>query len=137
MEEAAEELKLYTFNQKEVGKLSVREEGILINLNDIQFLLPSKSIRAANIGRVGKVNQHIYALKIFMNLDACAVLKSAMQKLSITLDSGLKVNADSFSNVTGEYAEFFISSSDVLGRENKSKKVLEAINGTIKGLHDE
>ncbi len=129
------EIKIYSYNKDEVGKLSVVDGGIKLELTSYGPLaLPAAAVRSATSLRIGKVAQSIYALRVFLTLQEAFRVRQLMKELRLELPDGKQLKGSAISNTTGEYVEFFVDPVDVLGYDQREKPKVRQIIDTINGV---
>ncbi len=127
-------LRIYSMNGNEIGKMSATPEAVEILLGERILSIPRKEIKAAGSNRVGRIGLDSYVMKLFISTFAAAKLRSEFSQVNILNQNGVPYPPASIGTVTGEYAEFFISSNDVFGTNGTgpapARKFMDEINGT-------
>lgn len=127
-------LQIYSMNGNEIGKMSATPETVEILLGERILSIPRKEIKAAGSNRVGRIGLDSYVMKLFISTVAAAKLRSEFSQVNILNQNGVPYPQTSLGTVTGEYAEFFISSKDVFGTNGTgpapARLFMDEINGT-------
>ncbi|MFH0962215.1 MAG: hypothetical protein V1820_06045 [archaeon] len=133
-----EVLLIYSVNGNEIGKMLASEEGVVVDFGGEQKLeFPRREVKAANAMRVGRIGLDSYVMRIFISTVLAAKLRKEFSEIKLVNPEGIPYPPAFSGTITGEYAEFFISSKDVFGVNARGAPAARAFMNVVNGTSPE